>query len=504
MNKYLIGIDVGTTAVKLAAFTAAGVMVADAVCEYALQTPQSQWAEADCGIYMEAIANGLACLREQGCDLERAEAIGFSCQSETIFFLDEAHRPLRKAIVWLDNRAVEESAYLSERFTDEECYRVTGQIGFQPAWPASKVLWVKKHQPQVFAATRWIFLMEEFLLFQLTGRAATNGAMLSSSVYWDISAKCYWKDMLHELGIDEGMLPEVVESGQVVGRILPEIAKAFGLNPEAVVCSGGMDNAVGALGAGCVRPGQFAQSIGSSLAVCVPCEKNLRDPHRKMPVHYYVAPDMYLLHTFTTGGMCLRWFRDAFCADEMKAATLQGADAYALMDMQAEKIPAGCEGLLFLPHLSGALSPDANPYAKGVFYGISLKHERAWFMRAVMESIGFVLRRNLEVLSGMGIPVKEVRAYGGGAKSAVWNQINADILQLPVNVTDAQHAGCRGAAILAGKAVGRFPGILEAAEEFTSITASFLPNPANAAVYDTAFERYKGLMSVLHETFARL
>ena len=316
--------------------------------------------------------------------------------------------------------------------------------------------------------------------------------MLCSTLYWDITTKGYWKIMLDELEMTKENFPEILEPGEVAGTILPEVADRLGLDRKVKVCTGAMDNAVGV---GAVRPGMFSESIGSTLAVCVPTDKIMYDPNRQMPVHYYPVKDTYMMHTFTSGGICLRWYRDHFCQLESTSAAMTGADAYDLMTMQALRTPAGAEGLSFLPHLNGSLAPDVNPHATGVFMGITMVHGKGHFIRAIMESLGYLVRRNMDALSAMGIEVDEVRAFGGGAKSPVWNQIKADILQKPVCVTSAKEAACLGAAILAGKAVGLFASVESACESMVDIVARYEPNPVNHEVYDKGYAVYKKLQT---------
>lgn len=208
-----------------------------------------------------------------------------------------------------------------------------------------------------------------------------------------------------------------------------------------------------------------------------------------------------MMHTFTSGGICLRWFRDKFCKYEMTTAEMTGVDAYDLMTKQAEQTPPGADGLIFLPHLSGSLAPDVNPNATGVFMGITLVHGKGHFIRAVMESLGYLVRRNMEALSDMGIEVDEVRAFGGGSKSPAWNQIKADILQKTICVTNSKEAACLGAAILAGHAVGIFDSIEAACDSMIEVVARYEPNPANKEIYDRGFEIYKKMQNDCAELF---
>jgi xylulokinase len=220
-----------------------------------------------------------------------------------------------------------------------------------------------------------------------------------------------------------------------------------------------------------------------------------------MPLHYFALPDMYMMHTFTTGGMTLRWFRDKFCQDEMTVGALLSADAYDLMGNEAASVPPGCEGLSMLPHLSGSLAPDVNAKAKGVWFGFTLKHTKPHFVRAIMESLGYILQRNIETLGNMGISVKEIRSLGGGSKSAVWNQIKADITGKRLVTMQSQEAACLGAAILAGKATGLFSSIDAAVKEMAVVKQTFESNLNNKEVYDNGYAMYCKLFKDLSETF---
>lgn len=501
LSELLAGIDLGTTALKIAIFNTSGEMLGNSTIEYELYTPKSYFVESDPVVYMRAIEQGFHNLTKQGINLRDILAIGFSNQSETMFFVDENGAPLRNSISWMDNRAVEEANYLTEKYGDDLCYKHTGQVSFAANWPLTKAMWVKKNEPEVFAKTAKILMIEDFIIYQLVGRYVADCAMLTSTLYWDITTKKYWPLALEELGVTEEMFPEILEPGEVAGTILPAMAEKLGLDPSTKICTGAMDNAIGAVGVGCIRPGMFSESIGSTLAVCVPTETIKYDPNRQMPIHYYPIKDTYMMHTFTTGGMCLRWFRDNFCQMEMATAEMIALDDYELLTKQAKLAPAGCEGLSFLPHLSGSLAPDVNPYATGIFFGITLVHKKAHFIRAIMESLGYLVRRNLDALSAMGIEIDEIRAFGGGSKSPFWNQVKADILQKTISITNSKEAACLGAAILAGYAIGKFESIESACDSMIKIVERYEPNPANKDVYEKGYAIYKKLQEDNAELF---
>jgi len=496
----ILGIDLGTTALKAALFDFQGKMAAEALQEYDLLTPAPSYVEADVNIYLTSLKKCLKDLSKKA-DLKSITAVGFSAQGETLFFVDENGNPLRNAIVWMDNRADTQAERLKKQIGDDTCYSVTGQVSFEPCWPVSKVLWVKENEPEVFSKTKKILLIEDYIIFKMTGRYVTEGSLLTSTEYWDINTKKYWPEMLHIMGLTEDHFPQIMESGEVVGQILPDVAEELGINPKAVVCTGCLDQAAGAIGVGNIKEGVFSENIGAALAICVPTANITLDKSRTMPVHYFALPDTYMMHTFTTGGMTLRWFRDAFCKMETYVAELTGDSSYDLLSNEASRVEPGSEGLVMLPHLNGSMAPDMNSKAKGVFYGFTLKHGKGHFIRAIMESIGYIILRNIEALNDMGIEVKEIRSLGGGSRSAVWNQIKADITQKTLYTVECKEAACLGAAILAGKAIGVFASIEDAVQKMIKIEAYYTPNTENKEIYARSFLHYKKLFADLNGLF---
>lgn len=433
---------------------------------------------------------------------EDVTVVGFSVQGETLCLLDENGKPLMNAIVWMDNRAGNQAEELRAHFGDEKCYEVTGQVSFEACWPAAKLLWVRENRPELFENVRHFLLLEDYIIYLFTGRFVAEGSLLTSTEYWNIQTKKYWSEMLDFVCVEERYLPEIHESGEVVGTILPEMAKELGISPNAKICTGCLDQAAGAIGVGNIRPGIFSENIGAALAICVPTERLTYDPNRQMPVHYFAIPDTYMMHTFTTGGMCLRWFRDAFCPDEILIQNATGLDSYYLMDQEAARVPVGSDGLLTLPHLQGAMAPDVNLNAKGVFYGATLKHTKAHFIRSIMESLGYIICRNLEAIDAMGLEIQQIRTMGGGSKSDIWNQIKSDITGKTLHVTySSQDTACLGAAILAGTATGLFESIGTAVDSMVKIKKTFEPDPARHAIYEKQYAKFKLLFNSLGPLF---
>ncbi len=500
----ILSVDLGTTAVKTCLLDAQGHLLASASREYQLDTPHPDAVELDPETYWTAFREGVAeVILKTGVTPRHIRALGISAQGETLICADAVGRPIRPAIVWLDNRALVEADELAAEFGNEASYRITGQVAFVPTWPAAKLLWLRRHEPDTFRRTARFLLVEDWFIARLTGRFVCEGSLVTSTTYWDLNTRQWWPEMLAFLGVSEDRLPEILESGEVVGEILPAVAHELGLDASTIVCTGALDQAAGAIGVGNVREGVFSENTGAALAICATVPAPVFDRGLQMPCHYHGIPGRYMEHTFTTGGMVLRWYRDTFCQSEMDQALVQGRDAYDLLGELAASVPAGSEGVVMLPHLQGAMAPDANPRARGVFYGFALRHTKAHFARSIMEAIAFIVRRNVDVLAGLGIEVDEVRALGGGARSRVWSQIKADVLGIPVVTTEIEEAASLGAAILAGVAVGAFPSLESAIDRMVVVKDRFVPDPANRATYDAGYATYRDLYADLVGMFDR-
>jgi xylulokinase len=500
----ILAVDLGTTALKCALHDLRGNVLAKATKEYSLITPDALSVEVDVTTYWSAFKNTIASVLKQAqVDSSHIKALGLSAQGETLILVGKDTLPLRRAIVWLDNRAQNEADELGDQFDHHHAYQITGQVRLVPTWPAAKLLWIQRHEPEIFEETAKFLLIEDYFLHRLTGEYVCEGSLITSTCYWNFRTKQWWQEMLDYLGVREDQLPTILPSGTPVGKIRQEVAAELGLSPETIACTGALDQACGAIGVGNIAPGIFSENTGAALAICSTVSQPTLDPKDQMPCHYHGVPGLYMLHTFTSGGIVLKWFRDEFAHLEKEVSQASGIDAYDLISSEVTRVPPGCEGLVMLPHLQGAMAPEANPKAHGVFYGFTLRHGRNHFSRAIMEAVAFIVRRNIEVIEGMGVKVAEIRALGGGARSRIWKQIEADITHRPVITTVNEEAATLGAAILAGKAIGTYASIAEAVEQMVQIKDRFEPNSANYAVYDSAFSTYVQLYESLCPLFER-
>lgn len=498
----LIGLDLGTTAFKCAAYSEDGSLVASTTKEYALLTPAANIVEVHPITYWSEFRSAIhELLRLPEVDPLRVAALAISAQGETLVPVRRDGVPSRNAIVWLDGRATEESEELAERFDEQQFYEVTGQPKMLPTWPAAKILWLARHEAKTFEQTARFLLIEDYFLWRLTGECVSEGSLLTSTCYWDFRKKRWWPEMLVALGIDDAHLPAIVESGTAVGPLRPEVATELGLPESTTVCAGALDQACGAIGVGAVAPGRFSENTGAAVALCATLPEARLDPGRRIPCHYHGVPDTYMFHTFTSGGVVLRWFRDQFGEAELSVADAMGADAYDILAREAETVAAGAEGLVLIPHLQGAMAPESNANARGAVVGLNLRHGRAHMVRAILESIAFVVRRNVEVLEELGLPIPEIRALGGGAKSRLWKQIEADVTKHPVLTTRQPDAATLGAAILAGVGLGRYSSAQEAAEGMVQIEEIFEPRPETFDLYDKTYAIYETAYDALCPVF---
>ena len=324
-GRNILAIDLGTTAVKGALYSTSGVEVASATQEYELQTAAPGHVEVDVEVYWKSIRDCLADVwRKAGDRRGEVASLAISAQGETLVPVDASGNPLCPAIVWLDNRANQESFELADRFPAAELYARTGQPAMLATWPAAKLLWLARHQPHIAQRTARYLLIEDYLLARMTGEYVTEGSLATSTCYWDLATKTWWPAMLDALAIRADQLPTVVEPGTPVGRILPAVADELGLDSTTVVCAGALDQACGAIGGGNIAPGGFSENTGAAVAICSTLQELSWDPAGVVPVHYHGIPDTYMFHTFSGGGIVLKWLRGCALLDATEPAPFPG------------------------------------------------------------------------------------------------------------------------------------------------------------------------------------
>lgn len=496
----MLGIDAGTTSFKLGLFTKEGSMVHMVKEEYILLTPRAGWVEYPAEDYWKLLCRLLKRLTaESGVRAEEIAALAVSSQGETLICADEEGRPLTNAIVWLDNRAVKEAEEMKACFGGREVYEKSGQADVTATWPAVKILWLKRHRPEIFENTGHYLLLEDYLLYRFTGRYVCEENLWASTLLYDINRECWWEEMLSFLGITQAQLPEVLGCGVPAGGICPEAREETGLSGRTMAVTGALDQTCGSIGAGKIFPGEVTETTGSCLAVSAVSRRFIPyDSGRPITCQNHAVKGRYTVLLWSqTAGMVLKWYGDCFFGEHCSP----GENVYKRIDREAGKISPGSQGLLMLPHLSGAGNPEYNPLARGVFYGMTLGHGREHFSRAILEAVAYMLRRNTEQIQGLGQEITGIYSMGGGSVSDIWCQIKADVTGKRLETVPEKECACKGAALLAAVAAGFYPDIDNAARKITDRGRCYYPKPENREVYQKAYEEYIRLYNVLEKEF---
>jgi len=501
LEKLLLGLDLGMSTAKAGLFTATGRQVALASEEY-LQIPEGvPVLEADAELFWRAVC---AVIREAlamagAGSAERVAGVSISSHAETLIILGEDGQTVRPAILSPDSRAEQEAAELTALVGNDWILERTAQPEITAMWPACKLAWLKRHEPDSLAAATHILLPPDFIIYRLCGAAVGEAAAWLSSVMLDITSQAWLAPVLDYAGVRQEQLPQLLAPGTLAGRVTAQAAAETGLAEGTPVAVGCMDQICAGLAAGNVRPGIVTASTGSVLALMATTPAPVFDHVTKIPAYPHAVPGLYCLLPWNpTGGMVLKWYKDRFGQLEEQQAQGSGASVYDLLTGPAAEVPPGCDGLTMVPHLQGVLFPEVNPAARGAFIGFSLMHTKAHFTRAILEAIAYMLRSGVECLRGLGVNVEEVRVLGGGARNRLWNQIMADVCQVPIATPANLEAAVLGAAMLAAVGAGVVPDALAAAEMMVGIAGRYLPDVALAGVYGEGYTRYNRLYQKLY------
>ncbi|MCL6429324.1 MAG: hypothetical protein K6V36_00515 [Anaerolineae bacterium] len=499
----VLGLDIGTSTIKAGLFTLDGRQVALATDEYLVIPESSLRVEVDPEVFWQGACRVVRRVLAQVPNAPmHIVSLSVSSHGETLILLRSDGRPARAAIFTTDARAEAEALEIAASFEQDWLLKHTGQPELLGLWPACKIAWLRRHEPDAFADIAHFLLPGDYVICRLSGAVSAETSVWGSSMMVDLCTRDWLEPVLELVGVRRHKLPELVPSGTLVGRVTAEAAAETGLPSGTPVVVGAMDQVCAAIAAGNVRPGIVTASTGSVLALLATTERPIFDPITRISCYTHAVPGTYCVIPWNpTGGLVLKWFKDRFGDAEHERARATGQSAYDLLCQDATGVPPGCEGLVMLPHLQGVLFPETDLAARGVFFGFSLSHSRAHFTRAILEAVAFMLRDGLEALDNLGVTVNEVYVLGGGARSQLWLQIKADVCQRPLAVPETEEAAVLGAGILAAVGASVYPDLIAASQSMVRVARRVQPDPALALTYEEAYSRYHALYKQLKPLF---
>ncbi len=492
--EYILTIDVGTTSVKCCIFDSKLHQVETVSAEYSLITPSREIVEADPELYLEKIYECIKALRFAGADTGKIRYLTATTQGETLIPLDDKNVPASNAVVWLDSRAQEEAEDLGTHFDSDLYYRTTGLPGLDGYAPIAKIKKLMKQFAREGRKVSKFLLLEDFLIWKLTGRMVTEKTLLSSTGYFDIRQDRIWEEILYASDIRLDSVPEVLESGQIVGKVLPEMADYLNISRDTVVVTGAMDQICGAVGCGNLSAGRLHETTGTAMVIGASTDAPDFENRYRITIYRHAVRGLYLLLPICrTAAIIQKWFKEQFCEEEAKRARETGQSVYDYLAQIAQNTEFRSEGPLLLPYFNGSLAPVSIDTARGCFWGIGLDTTKADFIRAVPEGIAFMLRENLDMLEKMGIKENSFYFGGGPSKNPFWCQLKADITGKEVLAADGLESTSFGAACLAATAAGYFDS-LESAAAAEQSYKRFLPQKEVHEVYRKKYELYRRLV----------
>ncbi len=485
---YLLGIDVGTGGTRAIVVDAGGRVVASATEDHrAFTSPQIGWAEQDpcdwwrgCGA---AVRKVLVKGRLRG---DHIACVGLSGQMHGAVLLDEQARVVRPALIWCDVRTDKQSRDLTAQIGVEHLI----QLACNPPltnFTLTKCLWVRENEPENWKKVRSVMLPKDYVRLQLTGERATDVADASGTLLLDVAHRRWSKEILALVQMEESVLPALYESPEICGQVSAAGAAATGLRCGTPVVAGAGDQASGAIGMGVVSPGTVSATIGTSGVVLAATDGPALDPRGRLHTFCHAVPGRWIVMGVTqAAGLSLRWFRDQFAG-----GTNGHVDSYERLTAEAAKTPPGCDGLLWAPYLMGERTPHLDPMARGMLVGLTASHTRAHVIRAIMEGVAFSLRDTFMIFQEIAVPVGTIRLGGGGARSALWRQIQADIYGQRVQTVEAEEGAAYGAAILAGVGAKAWPSVEAACDVVVRIAGTVSPNSEDSLVMEKAYAVYR-------------
>lgn len=499
MERCALGIDVGTGGTRALIADSSGRVVASATEEHVpFASPRTGWAEQNPDDWWRAaqlaVRNALRCGDVQG---EQIACVGLSGQMHGAVLLDAAGKVVRPALIWCDVRTQKQCDELNQRIGAKRLIQLTCNPAL-PNFTLTKLLWVRENEPQNWSRVRSVMLPKDYVRVRMTGEKATDVADASGTLMLDVARRRWSSEVLRAAEIDSALLPALFESCDICGKVSRESAELTGLAPGTPVVAGAGDQAAGAIGMGIVAPGAASATIGTSGVVFAATDHPALDPKGRLHTFCHGIPGRWHVMGVTqAAGLSLRWFRDQFG----NTGVPDGRDPYEHLMDEAAKSPPGSEGLLWAPYLMGERTPHLDAQARGVLAGIAASHSRSHIVRAILEGVAFSLKDSLGIFEEMGVPVRTIRLGGGGARSRLWSQIQADVYGHEVEITQTEEGAAYGAAILAGVAAGMWTSVDAACKESVRVAHCLLPISANVSVMQSQYAAYSRIYPAMKSIF---
>ena len=496
MPSKLLGLDVGTGGTRAVLVDSEGTVVTSQTADHApFTSPQTGWAEQQPADWWRATCDAVKqVLAASDTKPSEIAAVGFSGQMHGAVLLDAAGEVLRPALIWCDQRTADEARELTEQIGADQIIAWTCNPALTN-FTLTKLLWVRKHEPNLFERFRTLLLPKDYVRFRLTGDYGMDMADASGTLLLDVANRRWSTEMARATGLDPACLPPLFESPDVCATISKAGAAATGLLEGTPVVAGAGDQAAGAVGLGIVSPGAVHATIGTSGVVFASTDRPALDPHGRLHTFCHAIPNRWHVMGVTqSAGLSLRWFRDTFGAREEDAR-----DPYERLSDEAASIPPGCDGVLWAPYLMGERTPHLDPNARAALIGLAANHGRGHIIRAILEGVAFSLRDSFSIFAEMQVPVSTIRLGGGGARSPLWRQIQADVYGHAVEILQAEEGAAYGAALLAGVGAGTWSSVDEACQRCVRVSKQIEPNPATAAVMNRQYEVYRRIYPALRD-----
>jgi len=489
MATKFLGIDVGTGGTRAVLIDEAGRLLGAATAEHAaMASPELGWAEQHPGDWWRAVCGAIQeCMTKAGATAGEVGAIGLSGQMHGLVLLDAAGEVLRPALIWCDQRTEQECRIITERVGAKRLIELTANPALT-GFTLPKIWWVRAHEPHIWSRVGSIMLPKDYVRFKLTGTRATDVADASGTLLFDVVNRRWSAEMLQASDLRAEILPDVFESPEIGGRVSKEGAAASGLREGTPVVGGAGDQAAGAVGMGIVESGNVSATIGTSGVVFAATSSPVVEPKGRIHTFCHALPGRWHVMGVTQGaGLSLRWFRDQF----------GGAASYDALMTEAAQAPAGADGLLWAPYLMGERTPHLDPNARGALVGLTAQHTRAHVIRAILEGVAFSLRDTFAIFRELGVPVKSIRLGGGGARSSLWQQIQADTYGMPVDLVAAEEGAAYGAALLAGVGAGVWRSVEAACGTAVHVAKRVEPTAGTVVLMNGRYEEYRKLYPAL-------